>query len=141
MCHQTLFYHLPLLTPPSYSPILAAEFSGLVPSPFLDAFDSTHHSSASVFISSCTLQPRGRFLTSVVFAFNSAHSGLSNLPLCRFSYPHQCIVYSLDKGISKPSSGKSTTSTPSPCSPLLRKKTLSLPSGPRPRSTPVTPPQ
>jgi hypothetical protein len=49
MCHQTLFYHLPHLTPPSYSPILAAEFSGLVPSPFPRHFQ-LHASFASICI-------------------------------------------------------------------------------------------
>jgi hypothetical protein len=49
MCHQTLFYHLPHLTPPSYSPILAAEFSGLVPSPFPRHF-RLHASFASIRI-------------------------------------------------------------------------------------------
>jgi hypothetical protein len=107
ICHQTLSYHLPHLTPPSRLLSFPASF----PHPFLDAFDSPHHSPASVFTSSSTLRPRGRFLTSVVFAFDSGHTGLSNLPLCCFSYPHQCTVYSLDEGIFKPLSGKSTTST------------------------------
>jgi hypothetical protein len=49
MCHQTLFYHLPHLTPPSYSPISAAEFSGLVPSPFPRHF-RLHASFASIHI-------------------------------------------------------------------------------------------
>jgi hypothetical protein len=48
ICHQTLSYHLPHLTPPSWLLSFPASF----PHPFLDAFDSLQYSPASVFTSS-----------------------------------------------------------------------------------------
>jgi hypothetical protein len=67
--------------PPSYSPILAAEFLALFPHPLLDTFNFTYHPPSICIHFLLNITTLWLISDLVVFAFDSGHTRLLNLPL------------------------------------------------------------